>query len=59
MNNILKTPDEWQRIHTDAIIYDADGWRSPHYKSWSEPISEKEFLERRTYCTCKQKVKKK
>lgn len=50
----LRTPDEWQRRIPDVVILDADGWRDAPGtpgRSWDEPITRDEYLERRNRCT--------
>lgn len=47
----LKTPDEWQRLIPDVRIVDSDGWRGPGGRSWDDPITRAEYLERRNRCT--------
>lgn len=53
IEQILKTPSDWQKEMPEAIIWDCDGWREPNYKNWNEPITKKEYLTRRAQCTCK------
>jgi hypothetical protein len=45
-----KTPVEWCK-ELNVKILDIDGWRMDN-KSYDEPVSQKEFLERLTECTC-------
>lgn len=41
----LRTPAEWQR-ELGVVVMDPDGWRPPQEKSWAEPISRSEFIDR-------------
>lgn len=50
VEDVLHTPDEWCEI-LSAEIADPDGWRSPNYKDWDEPITKDEFDERLLKCT--------
>jgi hypothetical protein len=48
--HIMRTPDEWCRIHQIEIL-DADGWRGYDAKDWNEPLTELDFMERANVCT--------
>jgi hypothetical protein len=48
--HIMRTPDEWCRIH-DIQITDPDGWRGIGAKDWSEPLTELDFMERANVST--------
>jgi hypothetical protein len=58
IEQILKTPSEWQKEMPEVIIIDIDGWRLPDAKDWNEPITRAEYLTRRSFCTCKFDIKK-
>jgi hypothetical protein len=44
-SNELHTPDEWCTFF-GVIVTDPDGWRGNMAKSWDEPITRKEFMQR-------------
>lgn len=54
LDEILKTSEEWCKIHDGIIIFDPDGWdRSNYDYSWFEElITEKEYLNRVCRSTC-------
>lgn len=57
MSEILKSSEEWQKELNAITVIDPDGWdRSNFNQSWSEPITEKEYLYRRSMSTCKGNV---
>lgn len=50
---IVRTSQEWQDLHPEVEVYDADGWdRKNLEKSWNEPISLEEYQRRLCASTC-------
>lgn len=48
--NELKTPTEWCRLEGVEIL-DADGWRGPDSRDFTDPITRSEFRARLATCT--------
>lgn len=46
----LQTPEQWCK-ELGIEILDADGWRAPDAKDWTDPINRAEFDERAATCT--------
>lgn len=48
MNNELKTSEQWQKLHPESYVLDADGWdRSNYQYSWHEELITFEEYQRR------------
>lgn len=47
----MKTPSEWE-VATGIRIHDPDGWRGRMAKSWQEPLSRDDFINRAKVSTC-------
>lgn len=52
---IVQTASEnWQRMLSDIIVYDPDGWNRTNFQfSWfEEQITKEEYLRKRMFSTC-------
>ena len=56
----LRTSDEWQRLNSNIVVIDPDGWdRENHKKNWYEElITYQEYVQRRELSTCMFKKEK-
>lgn len=50
----MKIPEEWEEV-TDIDIVDPDGWRHPSAKSWLEPLTREDFINRAAKSTCRRR----